>query len=154
MELTVDNYQPVQLSTRQLVDTFWPLAGPLLDRCVCKATRGEYLVEDLYRMAIEGRAVVFVVTNDPTGMSEDTHVTLALVVEPVLYPRLNTINIIALGGSSFNEVQRRHFESFKGWAYMNGARAIEASVSPAMMRVLKRWGFEPAYVHARLMLEK
>jgi len=154
VEPLADNWQPLQITTPQQLETYWPLAAPHLDRCVSKAQRGEYGLDDLYRMVTEGKAILFVITNDVQGVHPDTDVSLAFIVEPVLYPRLNTINIVALGGRDFSRVQREHWEAFKGWAYMNGARGIEASVGPSMMRILKRWGFEPAYTHARLSLEK
>lgn len=150
----IDSYQPVQLVTSELLERFWPMAAVHLDRCVKGALHGEYTTEDLYQMATMGKAVVFVVTNDPTGKHPDTDVSIAFVVEPVLYPKLNAVNILALGGHDLSSAQKQHWESFKGWAYMNGARAIEASVGPAMMRVLSRWGFKPVYTHARLSLEK
>jgi hypothetical protein len=149
-----DTYQPVQISTPQQLSMFWPLAAPHLDRCVKGALHGEYTTQDLYDMVSGAKAVLFVVTNDPTGAREDTDVSLAWVVEPVLYPKLNAINILALGGRDFSEVQRQHWDDFKGWAYMNGARAIEASVSPAMARILKRWGYKPVYQAVRVSLEK
>lgn len=152
--LQAANWQPLQVTTPQQLAVFWPLAGPHLDRCVKGALHGEYTIQDLYDMVAGAKAVLFVVTNDPTGAREDADVSLAWVVEPVIYPRLNTINILALGGRDFSETQRAHWEDFKGWAYMNGARAIEASVSPAMARMLKRWGYKPVYQTVRVSLEK
>ncbi|WP_299077064.1 hypothetical protein [uncultured Paraglaciecola sp.] len=142
-------YAPVQLATPQLIESFWPLAAPLLSRCVNRAMHGEYQVEDLKVMVETGRAVAFVITNDPTGTHPHRDAVLAWIVEPVAYPRMTGVNIVALGGTSFGEVQRKFFDMFKGWAFMNGAKTIEASVSPAMARMLAKYGYTQTYVQVR-----
>ena len=149
-----DDYQPLQLVTPQLLDRFWPQASQLFERCVSKALNGEYTTDNILEMARVGKAMIIVVTNDTTGEHPDTDVSLALAIEPVLYPQLNAINILALGGRNLVASKNKHWDSFIGWAYMNGARMIEANVSPSMMRMIKRWGFEPVYTQARFSLEK
>lgn len=146
-----ENYAPVQLTSPQLVDRFWPQIHCCLAPCVERALHGEYTMEALYQMVMQSRVALFVVTNDPLGQRADTDVSLAFVVEPVLYPNLNAVNILALGGRDLAN-HKKFWGYFKGWAYMNGARTIEASVGPAMMRILTQWGFEPVYTVARCSL--
>jgi hypothetical protein len=144
-----DEFEPVQLMTPHLLEAFWPLARPLLDRCVREAMHGEFEVDDLHRLALEGKVVIFVFTNDRTGTNPQREVALAFAAEPVMYPRLPAINILAMGGKGFDVLQKKYWDYVKGWAFMNGARAIEAWVSPAMQRVLSRWGYKPIYTHLR-----
>lgn len=144
-------YTPIQVTTQQQVDRFWPQIEQYLKPCVDKALHGEYLMSDIYRMVCEMRVVLFVVTDDPAGETLDPHVSLALVAEPVIYPRLYALNILAMGGQNLT-AHKRFWGHFKSWAFMNGARAIEASVSPAMMRILSHWGFENVYSVARCQI--
>ena len=79
-------------------------------------------------------------------------VRLALVVEIVNYPRLAAMNIIAMTGKDLGPFMDRFWKRFCGWAYMNGIRAIEGHVSPAMERLLSKYKFKPVYSHVRLDL--
>ena len=141
--------RPVQLVTAQLVETFWPLIRPLFDRCVREAMHGEFEVDDLKALALANQIVIMVFTNDHLGRGT---VDLAVAIEPVAYPKLPGINIIAMGGSKFGLIQKKYWEYFKGWAMMNGAVMIEASVSPSMVRVLRRYGYNPVYTQVRCSL--
>lgn len=143
---------PVQLVNAQLIDAFWPLVRPLLDRCVREAMHGEMVVDDIRAMALSGQLSLMVFTNDRTGSNPYRTVELAIAIEPVVYPRLPAINIVAMGGTNFGLIQKKFWKMFRDWAYMNGARVIEASVSPAMLRILKRYGYEPVYTQVRYHL--
>lgn len=136
---------PVQLVNAQLIEHFWPQIRPLLERCVQEAMHGEMEVDDIKQMALEGKIILMVFTNDI-----DVH--LAIAIEPVSYPRLPGINIIAMGGTNFGLIQKKYWTYFKGWAMMNGAKMIEASVSPAMARVLRKYGYVEEYTHVRCRL--
>jgi hypothetical protein len=146
--------EPVQLVSAELIEAFWPLARPYFERCVREAMHGEYLVDDLKAMALAGQLVLIVVTNDRTGTNPHRTVELALAVEPVRFPRLPAINILALGGTrrGLMDNERKFGAFFRGWAVMNGAKVIEASVSDRMQRVLRRWGFINTYHQMRYRL--
>lgn len=141
-------HEPMLLTHENQFNMYWPLAEPLLERCVVGATEGEYTVDDLHRMVMENRANMFVCTSDRSTTDPELSINLAFIVEPVIYPQLNAVNILAIGGHNLRS-QRKFWDYFKGWAFMNGASTIEASLSPAMMRILSSWGFRPVYTHAR-----
>lgn len=140
---------PVQLVNAQLVELFWPQVRPLFDRCVREAMRGELTVDDIKEQALAGQIVIMVFTDSPSGNGT---VDLAVAIEPVAYPKMPGINILALGGTNFGLIQQSYWTYFKGWALMNGARMIEASVSYSMLRMLQRYGFVEEYVHVRCHL--
>lgn len=141
--------RPVQLVNAQLVELFWPAIRPMFDKCVRKAMHGELEVDDIKAMALAGQIVIMVFTDDMTGLGA---VDLAVAIEPVSYPRLPGINIIAMGGTNFGLIQQKYWTYFKGWAMMNGAKMIEASVSPAMARILRKYGYVEEYTHVRCRL--
>jgi hypothetical protein len=147
--LELDDYEPLLISSKDQFDTYWPEAKPLLEKCVDRATHGEYNVDDLYNLAIEGKAFVFIVKSDKTIRKS---VKLVLILELVGYPRLQALNILALGGEDLEALHEKYWDSLCGWAYMNGIRVLEGMVSPAMKRVITRFGFKPVYTHMRLDL--
>lgn len=144
--------QPVNLVTPEHIETFWPKIRPLFERCVSKAMHGEMHVDDIKHMALNRQITLMVFTDDPAASNPAGTVHLAVAVEPVAYPRLPGINILAMGGSNFGLVQTKYWEYFKGWAKLNGAQMIEASVSPAMERILRRYGYIKTYSHVRCKL--
>jgi hypothetical protein len=105
--------------------------------------------KDVYTMALQQKVYVFVVKCDKGIMPA---VKLALVLEIVNYPRLPAMNILALGGEELDALYERYWKRLCGWAYMNGVRAIEGWVSPAMERVISKYGFKHVYTHMRLDL--
>lgn len=140
---------PVQLVTAQLVELFWPSIRPLFERCVQEAMHGELEVDDIKDQALAGKIVIMVFTDNVFALGT---VHLAVAIEPVAYPRMPGINIVAMGGTHFGLIQKRYWTYFKGWAMMNGAKMIEASVSPAMARVLRKYGYAAEYTHVRCRL--
>lgn len=145
-------YQPLLITTQQQVDTFWPFARPLLERCVKETMHGELEIDDIRALVVAQKAFLFVLTNDRTGTNPDLDVRLALAVEIIQYPRLPTLNVLALGGTDLSLFHKQFWKQFCGWAYMNGVRAIDGWVGPAMRRVLTRFGFKQVYSHMRLEL--
>ncbi len=141
-----DSVQPLQLVNAQLVELYWPTIRPLLDRCVREAMHGELEVDDIKALALAGQLVIMVFTDGKMG------VHLAVVIEPINYPKLPGINIVAMGGTNFGLIQKKYWTYFKGWAMMNGAKMIEASVSPAMARILRKYGYVEEYTHVRCRL--
>lgn len=145
-------FEPLLLSTPAMLEAYWPLALPLLSRVVKEAMHGEFEMSDLKALAQSGKVFIFVLTNDKTGTNPEREVRLALAVEIVQYPRLPALNVLALGGTDLSLFHRKFWKQFCGWAYMNGVRAVEGWVSPAMQRVLTRFGFKQVYTHMRLEL--
>lgn len=144
-------YEPIQLVNEQLLAGYWPIIEEHIRRCM-KRTKGEMSVEDIYDMIKTNRATCIVIANDRTGTHPERNAVLTLVVEPINYPQMPVISIIALGGSELGMLHSHYWEQFKGWAFMNGARAIEAWVQPGMRRVIEKWEFKPAYTLMRLDL--
>ena len=62
------------------------------------------------------------------------------------------MNILALAGSDLEYFYEKFWKKLCGWAYMNSVRAIEGWVSPAMERVISRYGFKHVYTHMRFDL--
>lgn len=121
-------------------------AAPLLDLVVRKATKGEFTVEDLRRMAQEGRVLI--------GIAERNGQTvMAAALELVRYPQFATLNIMAIGGSGLSEVAEKFFDELKAFARDCGAKHIEADCSRAMGRLLRAFhGFTPTYEKVRFAL--
>jgi hypothetical protein len=148
VEIPLPEIRPYQLVNAQLINLYWPRVRPLLERCVKEAMHGEMEADDIRDLALAGKIILMVFTRYPDP-GVQTPVELAIAIEPIAYPRLPAINIVAMGGTDFGLIQKQWWTYFKGWAIMNGSRAIEASVSPAMMRVLRRWGYKAIYTRAR-----
>jgi hypothetical protein len=110
---------------------------------------GEMSIEDIYNAALAGKMYIFVVKSDRTITKS---VKLALAIEIIPYPKLAAMNIVALGGNDLDALHDKYWKMLCGWAYMNSVRAIEGWVSPAMERVISRYGFKPVYTHMRLEL--
>ncbi|WP_445772129.1 hypothetical protein [Rheinheimera sp.] len=106
-------------------------------------------IEDIYNAALQGKMYIFVVKCDKTITKS---VKLALVLEIIPYPQMRAMNIVALGGNDLDALHAKYWKMLCGWAYMNSVRFIEGWVSPAMERVISRYGFKPVYVHMRLEL--
>lgn len=143
------DYEPLQLNTAPLLEAFWGRIEPMFTRCAERAVHGEWAIDDLRELVGTGKIVVFVITNDRTGMHPDCDVRLALAVEPVFYPRLPVLNILALGGSGTREYFRRFWKQFTGWAFISGFKAIDGWTSPGMARMTGSLGFKPVYTVMR-----
>lgn len=147
--IPVDDFEPLLLSTREHFDLYWPATKPLLEKCVDKAMHGELNIDDIYNAALAGQMFIFIFKSDKTITKS---VKLAFAMEIVKYPRLNAMNIVALGGNALDPLYKRFWHMVCGWAYMNSVRVIEGRVSPAMERVISRYGFKPVYTQMRLDL--
>lgn len=147
-----EEWEPLLLTTQEQFQKYWPLAQPLVEKCVLKAMHGELTVDDIYQRATHSQMFVFIVKSDtdPT----QPKVKLALVLEIIRYPQLPALNIVALAGSDLEEFYSRYWSHVCGWAYMNGARAIEGLMSPAMVKVVSKFGFKQTYTHMRLRLDE
>ena len=79
-------------------------------------------------------------------------VALALILETQAYPQFTVLNIAALGGRELDLLKSKFWKHVCSWAFMNGVRTMQASVSPAMARILKRYGFNKIYETVRMDL--
>lgn len=147
--IPVDEFEPLLLATKEHFDMYWPATKPLLEKCIKRAMHGEMTIDDLYNAALAGKMYIFVFKNDKTITKS---VKLALALEIVNYPRIPAMNVVSLGGNDLDALHGKFWKMICGWAYMNGVRVIEGLVSPAMERVISRYGFKPVYTHMRLDL--
>ena len=141
-----DGYTPQLLSTKELVDKYWGQCATHLQRCVDEAMHGEMTIEDIYQKALQGQFYIIAVKNDEPEVPD---VKLVLVLEVVYYPQYATMNVVALGGKDLRHMIKRFWGFVQGWAYINGVRKMECSVSPAMEKILEAAGFERHYVQMR-----
>mgnify|MGYP000238068780 CR=1 FL=1 len=147
----IGGYEPLLLATQEHYDLYWAQCVPLIDKVVAKAIYGEFTTDDIYNSATQGQMFVFICKKDE---GEYPDVKFVIVMEHVQYPKLDALNVVAIGGSQLNPFFGKFWEKLCGWAYMNGIRAIEALVSPAMARVITRFGFEHKYAQMRLNLNE
>jgi hypothetical protein len=148
----MEEFEPILLGSQELLQSYWPHVSPLLEKCVSRASRGEYAVDDLKQLAFAGRIFIFALVNDKHDASVERKVKLVVAMEIVNYPRLPALNILAVGGSGLKMAYQKYWGMLRGWAYMSGARAIEGRVSPAMQRTSEAMGFKPVYTHMRYEL--
>ena len=147
----IGGYEPLLLATQEQFDLYWTQCVPLLDRVIERAMHGELTTDDIYEKALQGQMYVFICKKDG---GEYPDVKFAIVMELINYPRLAAMNIVAIGGSHLNPFFKKFWSKLCGWAYMNGIRAIEALVSPAMARIISKFGFNHTYAHMRLNLNE
>lgn len=143
-------YEPKLLGNKEQFDLYWPQAAVLIEKCLRDAARGELTVEDIYERALHGQMFVFVFKNDEGDIPD---VKLALVLEAVNYPKLPALNIVALTGGGLKNLYEQFWKHVCSWAYMSGAKAIEGLMSPAMVKIVSKFGFENTYQHMRFDLE-
>jgi len=139
------DYGPVILTNLVLINNFWPVISPLFQRCIDEAMHGEFTVDDLYHRACAGQISIMVIANDRTGEHPQLDVKIAGALEANIYPQYAAINILALGGANMHKLADEFWDMFRGWTLMNGAKTIEAMVSPRMARMLRPLGFKPVY---------
>lgn len=147
----IAGFEPQFLSTVELLDTYWPQAAQVLERCVDDAMHGEMSLNDIYEGVKAGRLICLVAKNDEGELPE---VALALVMETLAYPQFTVLNIVALGGRELELLKSKFWKHVCSWAFMCGVRHLQASVSPAMARILKRYGFNQVYATLRMGLSE
>lgn len=147
--VSLDDYEPLLLSTPEHFNHYWSAIRPLLDKCVRRAMHGEMTVDDIHTLAMQKQVYVFIVKNDRMLTPS---VKLAVVLEAVHYPRMAALNIMALSGSDLEYFYQKYWNKLCGWAYMNGARIMEGWVAPAMERMVSRYKFKRAYTLMRFDL--
>lgn len=133
------------ITNPELLARKFAIAAPLLEPVIEEAAKGEFTVNDLYELNLKGKAIT-------TLIEKDGQAVMAMVFEFVHYPQMMVVNIMALGGGYLDESITEFWSGFKGWCKDAGAVAIEASCSPAMTRLLSKYGFEPTYQLVRTAL--
>jgi len=144
-----EGFEPLFLSSQSILDVYWPQASAVLQRCVDEAMHGEMTIDDIYDRLVAGQMWCLVIKNDKGELPE---VSLALILELIAYPRFTVMNITAIGGRELGALRDKFWGHVCSWAYMNGVREMQASVSPAMARILKSYGFSETYRTMRKVL--
>ncbi|WP_050466363.1 hypothetical protein [Herbaspirillum chlorophenolicum] len=116
----------------------FPRVRHLFERVTNEAAKGEFTVQDLERLAGEGRIIVGValLANTPV---------LAVALEFIHYPQYTVMNVVALAGEQLPAVMQAFWPALREYAREAGATHIQASCSPAMARLLAKYGFEETY---------
>lgn len=133
------------ITNPELLARKFAVAAPMLESVVKEAAKGEFTVDDLYELNLQGKAIT-------TLIEKDGNPAMAMVFEFVHYPQMMAVNIMALGGGYLDESIAEFWEQFKQWCKDAGAVAIEASCSPGMTRLLSKYGFKPTYQLVRTEL--
>lgn len=146
-ELEPSSFYHCELLTPARLQELWPQINPLFEVCCEEASKGEIMAIDIYTLAIQDRAYVFVETLN--GI-----VTVALAMEIIVYPRMKLASIFALGGKNLISAKSRYWSYIIDWMKANKINAIDAAVDDRMLSMLtKRFGFELVYRQVRLKLE-
>jgi len=138
-------HSPLLLSTVELLETYWPQVEPLL---ATGPVSEEYPPDVVLQAALTGQMMIFVVKEDSTDV-----VDLAVVLAPTPSKTIPSINVLTVAGRNLRKHLRQFWPMFKGWCYMNGARAIDAYVPDRMEEFVKKeLGLTRETVHVRLRL--
>lgn len=133
------------ITNHDLLERKFAIAAPMLEPVVKEAAKGEFTVNDLYKLNLQGKAITVLIEKGGAP-------AMAVVFEFVHYPQMMTVNIMALGGGYLDESISEFWDQFKRWCKDAGAVAIEASCSPGMTRLLSKYGFKPTYQLVRTEL--
>jgi|TARA_Y100000310_G_scaffold1428_1_gene1908 hypothetical protein len=145
----ITEYEPLFLSTVEILDRYWAQTVEVLQPCVDDAMNGEMTINDIYEGIKAGRFFCLIAKKDE---GELPSVATAMILELIAYPQYTVMNITAIGGRELGLLRDRFWKQFCSWAYMNGVRTLQASVSPVMARMLKSYGFKPVYKTLRMSL--
>jgi len=146
----VKDYEPLFLSSTSILDIYWGQTCEVLGPCIDDAMHGEMTLDDIYDGIKAGQMYCLVFKNDKGELPD---VALAMILELIEYPQFTVMNIAAIGGRELERLLKNRFwKHICSWAYMNGIRQMQASVSPAMARIIKSYGFKPTYQTLRMNL--
>lgn len=134
-----NEYEPLLLSTQELLNRHWPIVEPMLKEC-----EGDYTTGDMYAALLRGEMFILVIARETI---DGPDVALAVLMQPLVYPRRTAMNIVAVTGRDLRKWMRKYWDFFYAWAFMNGARAIESPVSPAVERLLGGFGFKRTAIY-------
>lgn len=129
--------------TPDQVDACWPvirkLLAPAIEHC-----NGEFEVDDLLEMVVEGHAFVVVLLGEG--------IELAAVCECLKYPRKTVLNVLVLGGKNLDIVAMKFWPRVAEVAKVLGASSVRGAVRPAMERYYRR--IAPDAMKAYAILER
>jgi len=148
---TLDGYEPLLMSTKDILDIYWGKCQLLLQRAVDEAMHGEMTTDDIYAGIVSGQFFCFILKDD-TG--EEPNVAVIIILEAVRYPQFTAMNIVIIGGRATDFFNSKFWQHVRSWAYMNGVQKFEALVSPAMERASAKFGFRPMYALVRMDLSE
>lgn len=117
-----------------------------IEKVVSRGVRdGEYTADDVRQLILKGYAYV------AYAKGAEGDVEIACVWEMIYYPRITTVNVMALGGNSSKENWAKYGPVLMDLWKKQGAEYVECLTSKAMARLLKSIGFpvEPTYVLSR-----
>lgn len=135
--------KPIMLSTPELLEAYWPQVQLLLDTAPITE---QFSTGTIKQAILSGQMFAF-------ALVEGTDVNLVLVAAVVPSEKLPSISIVTVAGNGLRGNAREFWEYFKGWCFMNGARAIDAYVPERMEKFLsKELGFKRETIHVRLGL--
>lgn len=129
------------------VETVWSEVAPQFERVIGRAIHGEFTIQDLYRLAREGKITVGVA-------KEGGEVVMALAFEFVFYPSATAVNVLAMAGRRLEAFMHRFLPPFVAFCRKAGADWIECRVSPAMERMHRRYGFATVYRCLRMNVKE
>lgn len=135
----------VFLTNDQDLKAYWPLARPLLEKCVLKAVHGEYTVDDIKKLVSRQRAMIAM------GFL-DGKPAVALAIEWLIYPQLKVANIMALGGRDLMVLADIYWDDILKMLKSIGMQAVQCSCSRSMERFLRPFGFAEVYRDLRINL--
>ena len=139
--------KPLMLSTQEMLGAYWPQVAPLL---ASAPIAEEFPPDAILKAALAGQMFVFVVKEETL---DGPLVKLVVVLAPVPSDTLPVMTIVTVAGTSLRKFVRMYWDFFKGWCYMNGARAIDAYVPDRMEGFMeKELGLKRETVHVRLRL--
>lgn len=135
--------KPLLLGSQVQLNTYWPQIEPLLANSPVAA---EFPTDEIYKNVTAGQMTLFAFVTE----QHDVELVLLLTATPSV--TLPTINIVTVAGKNLRAHVADHWENFKGWCTMNGARAIDAYVPDRMEKFVENLGLKRETVHVRLGL--
>lgn len=125
----------------------WHLVRDFFDRVAKEAAHGEFTVDDMERMSMDGQLTTMVF-NDDNGTP-----IMAFAYQYIRYATgLLSVNILACGGKQLGDCADAYWEAILQFLKEGGAEMVEARCNKAMARMLARIGFKPAYEIVRIAL--
>jgi len=145
----IKDYEPLLLSSINILDIYWGQVCEALAPCIDDAMHGEMTLDDIYNRIKTGQMYCLVFKNDDGELPD---VALALVLEILAYPQYSVMNVVAMGGRELRSLRDKYWKHVCSWAYVNGVRTLQACAPPTVARLLRSCGFEPVYQTLRMSL--
>lgn len=119
----------------------------LVDRCVNKATHGEFTSTDLKNLIRDKYAYGVYVVN------EEGEIDLVMIWELVCYPRKTAVNVIALAGCKSEYYWKHYGKTMMNLWRSQGASEVTCYASKAMERLANRYGLTEQYRFLNMRIE-